>query len=93
MDVLNAVLLVSVGVLAGLLIFDMATRRQLAAKLTKTDADMKEVLAKVQEVHNDLAKQVLACQDQLAAHEFRLTGAGRQSGATRSAFQNAPGSP
>ena len=86
MTPIEAILLISTGASVALLTADWWTRRHLEAKLTKTDAEMRETLAGVQKINNELARQVLECQDQLSQHEFRLAGRGATS--TRSG--NAP---
>lgn len=90
MDALVAFTLVAAVASLTWLAFDSKMRKDALAKITKTEADIKDTLEKVSGVNNALAKTVQAMQDQLAGHELRLAGRS-DTGSTRGVFSNPSG--
>ena len=76
---LSSLALAAAGSLAGYLAFDERRRRRDADELTITRDEFRASIAKISDVHNSLASTVQMVQDQVAQHEFKLSGRAHSS--------------
>lgn len=67
MEVVAIISIFVTGVLLGVVGLDFRQR-------VKVGLELRDVLAKIQEVHNAQAKQIVDMQERVNVHEFKLSG-------------------
>jgi hypothetical protein len=76
MDVLIGVLAVAVGVLTGLVTYDMRQRGTALAKVLAAETKLEQAARAMADTHNSMATKLIEISDKVQGHELRLAGIG-----------------
>jgi hypothetical protein len=76
MDVLIGVLAVAVGVLTGLVAYDMRQRGLALARVLAAETKLEQAARAMADTHNAMATKLIEISDKVQGHELRLSSVG-----------------